>query len=98
MIDDATTVPIAWLFILGGGMLAALLMAFTWWLRKEWDRNWNEHVNMKNSAALAHKEIDQRIDKHHIKIDRHLDRIHDRIDWIITHGGLPQYPEKNDGT
>lgn len=104
MMDHAATVPVTWMFTVIGILLAVIGGSFTWWLRQEWSRNWVEHKAMKDTAILAnkeikdaaaaaHKELDKRIDTHHQKIDHHLDRIHTRIDWIITHGGLPKFPE-----
>lgn len=95
--DEQTTVPLAWLFILSGGLIITLVSAFTWWLRAEWKRNWEEHLSMRNDAKKAHGELDVRIDRHHQKIDSHLDRIHSRIDWLISHEGIPKYEDSKEG-
>lgn len=87
--NEATTVPIEWLFLLGGGLTVTLVGAFTWWLRAEWARNWDEHLSMRSAAHDAHAELDQRIDNHHKKIDQHLDRIHNRIDYLIRQRDIP---------
>lgn len=81
MLDDAVTVPIGWLFAVGG----ALILAVWWWLRAEFERNWRDH-----------DDIERKVEVHHKKIDNHLDRIHNRIDWILQHGGYPKYPEERD--
>lgn len=94
--DGTTTVPIVWLVASVVGLATLLLSAFTWWLRVEWKRNWEEHALLRQQMKVDHDELDERIDKHHEKVDKALTRLHKRIDWMIMNmPGVPAYVDED---
>lgn len=72
------TVPASWLFAL----LSMMLAGFTWWLRTEFTRNWEEH-----------KEFRAHLGDHNDRMEVHMRRVHRRVDWLIQHSSAPHYED-----
>jgi hypothetical protein len=73
--DLTATVPASWFALVGGVLIAS----FIWWLKREFDRNDREHVNLASDHKTLHRAIT---------------RVHRRMDHIIIHMNLPPYRDR----
>lgn len=52
--DGETTVPLNWLLYLGG----VLVIAFVWWLRREFTQNAEQHLAGAKAIRRVHRRLD----------------------------------------